>query len=60
VEHEMYDHTSNNWSHRISNKRFKEKFEGHTRQNSIIRYKRQLYLERHMCYRKYCSLKLEV
>ena len=31
VEHEMYDYTSNNWSHRNSNKRFKEKFGSHTR-----------------------------
>jgi len=31
VEHEMYDCTSNNWSHRKSNKRFKEKFGSHTR-----------------------------
>ena len=26
VEPEMQDYTSNKWSHRISNKRFKEKF----------------------------------
>ena len=31
VEYEMCDHTSNNWSQRKSNKRFKEKFESHTR-----------------------------
>jgi hypothetical protein len=31
VEHEMYDHTSNNWSHWNSNERFKEKFGSHTR-----------------------------
>ena len=24
MEHEMHDHTVNNWSHRNSNKRFKE------------------------------------
>jgi hypothetical protein len=30
VEHEMYDYTSNNWSHRNSNKRFREKFGNHT------------------------------
>ena len=30
VEHEMYDYTSNNWSHRSSNKRFKEKYGSHT------------------------------
>jgi len=31
VEPEMLDYTSNNWSHRNSNKRFKEKFGSHTR-----------------------------
>jgi hypothetical protein len=31
VEHEMYDYNSNNWSHRNSNKRFKEKFVSHSR-----------------------------
>jgi len=31
LEHEMYDYTANNWSHRNSNKRFKEKFGSHTR-----------------------------
>ena len=31
VEPEMYDHTSNNWSHRNSNKRFKEKCGSQTR-----------------------------
>jgi hypothetical protein len=31
VEHEMYDYTGNNWSHRNSNKRFIEKFGSHTR-----------------------------
>jgi hypothetical protein len=30
VEHEVCDHTGNNWSHRNSNKRFKEKFESHS------------------------------
>ena len=30
VEHEMYDYTSNNWSHRNSNESFKEKFVSHT------------------------------
>jgi hypothetical protein len=28
---EMYDYTANNWSHRNSNKRFKEKFGSHNR-----------------------------
>jgi hypothetical protein len=31
VEHEMYDYTGNNWSHRNSNKRIKEKFVSQTR-----------------------------
>jgi hypothetical protein len=31
VEHEMYDYTGNNWSHRNCNKRFKDKFGSHTR-----------------------------
>jgi hypothetical protein len=31
VEHEMYDYNGNNWSHRNSNKRFKEKFGNHAR-----------------------------
>jgi hypothetical protein len=30
VEQEMYDNTSNNWSHWNSNKRFKEKFGSYT------------------------------
>jgi hypothetical protein len=31
VEHEMYNYTGNNCSHRNSTKRFKEIFESHTR-----------------------------
>jgi len=31
MEHEMCDYTANSWSHRNSNKRFKEKFRSHTR-----------------------------
>jgi hypothetical protein len=31
MEHEMHDHTVENWSHRMSNKRFKEKFGSCTR-----------------------------
>ena len=31
VEHEMYDYTGNNWSHRNSNKSLKQKFGSHTR-----------------------------
>jgi hypothetical protein len=30
LEHEMYDYTGNNWTHRSSNKMFKEKFGKHT------------------------------
>jgi hypothetical protein len=32
VEHEMYDYTGNNWSHRNSNKRYEDKFVSHTSQ----------------------------
>jgi hypothetical protein len=31
VEHEMYDFTRGNWSHRNGNKRFKEKFRSRNR-----------------------------
>jgi hypothetical protein len=31
MKHEMYDYTGNNWSHRNSNKRFKEKYGIHIR-----------------------------
>ena len=31
VEHEIFDCTGNNWSHRNSNRRLKESFESHTR-----------------------------
>jgi hypothetical protein len=31
VEYEMCDHTGNNWSHRNSNKRFKERCGSHTK-----------------------------
>jgi hypothetical protein len=31
VEHEMYDYNGSNWSHRNSNKRFKETFGSHNR-----------------------------
>jgi len=36
VEYEMYDHTGNNWSHRNSNKRCKEKCGSHTRKTFNI------------------------
>jgi hypothetical protein len=31
VERELFDHACNKWSHRSSDKRFKEKFGSHTR-----------------------------
>ena len=31
AQHEMYGYTGNNWSHRSSNRRFKEIFGSHTR-----------------------------
>jgi hypothetical protein len=31
MAYEMYDYTGNNWNHRNSNKRFKEKFGSHIR-----------------------------
>ena len=31
VEHEMYDYTGNNWSHRNNSKSYKENFESRTR-----------------------------
>ena len=33
VEYEMSEHTGNNWSHRNSNKRFKERCGSHTRKS---------------------------
>ena len=35
VEPEMYDYTNNNWSHRNSNEKLKEKFGSCTRKHSI-------------------------
>jgi hypothetical protein len=35
VEHDMYDYTSNNWSHRNSNKRFKENLEATPEKHSV-------------------------
>ena len=35
VEHEMYGYTGNNWSHRNSKKKFKEKFGSHTRKTFV-------------------------
>jgi len=31
MEHEMCDHTGNNWSHRNGNRRFKEKYGSYTK-----------------------------
>jgi hypothetical protein len=59
VEPEMYNYTSNNWSHWNSNEKLKEKFGSYTRKTFDIQYKRQLYLEHHTLYGKYCSVKLE-
>ena len=45
---EMCDYISNNWSHRNSNKRFKEKLGSRTRKTfDRFTTKRQLYLEHH-------------
>jgi hypothetical protein len=56
----MYDYTGSNWSHRNSNKRFKEKnWQPYKDNIHYIHYKRQLYLEHHIQYGKYCTLKLE-
>jgi hypothetical protein len=35
VEHEVYDQTSNNWSHPNNSKMFQEKFGSHTRKKFI-------------------------
>ena len=35
VQHEVYDYTGNNWSHRKSNKRYLEKYGSHIRKNSV-------------------------
>ena len=60
VEPEMYDCTSNNWSHWNSNEKLKEKFGNYTKKTfDRLTYKRQLYLEHHKQYGKYCSVKLE-
>jgi hypothetical protein len=43
VEHEMYDYTGNNCSHRNSNKRFKGKYGSHTKKTfNIFTTKRKL------------------
>ena len=48
VEPEIYDYTSNNWSHCNSNEKPKEKFGSCTRKTlDRFHYKRQLYLEHH-------------
>ena len=48
VEPEMYDHTSNNWSHWDSNEKLKEKiWKLYQEDTQQIHYKRQLYLEHH-------------
>jgi hypothetical protein len=57
VEPEMYDYTGNNWSHWNGNEKLKENLE--VIPGKQIHYKRQLYLEHHTYYGKYCSVKLE-
>jgi hypothetical protein len=48
VELEVYDFTSNNWSHWNSNEKLQEKFGSCTRKTfERFTYKRQLYLELH-------------
>ena len=48
VEPEMYDYTSNNWSHWNSNEKLKEKFEIYTRKTfDRFTTKDKLYLEHH-------------
>jgi len=51
VDRELCDYTGNDWSHRNSNKSFKEKFGSHSKKRNIeqIHHRRQLrvYLERH-------------
>jgi len=60
VEPEMYDYTSNNWSHWNSKEKLKEKF-GNCTRKTFDRFttKDGLYLERHTYYGKYCSVKFE-
>ena len=59
MEPEMYDHTSNNWSHWNSNTELKEKSASYTRNTFNRLYKRRLYLEHHTYYEKHYSVKLE-
>jgi len=41
VDRELFDHTGNNWSHRNSDKIFKEKFGTHTRK-ILIRFTQEV------------------
>jgi len=50
TKHETYNYTGNNWSHRNSNKRFKEKYGIPTTYN---------YTRNITHYRRYCSMKPE-
>jgi hypothetical protein len=60
VEHEMYDYTGTDWSHWNSNKGFKENFWKPCQEiTQETQHKRQLYVEHHTQYGKYCSVKLE-
>ena len=59
VEHEMYDYTGNNLSHRNGNKRFKESFESHTRKTFNRFTTKDSYIRNVTQYKKCCSLKLK-
>jgi hypothetical protein len=57
VELEMYDYTSNNWSHWKSNENLKEKCGSYnTKTFDKFTTKKQLYLEHHTQYGKYCCV----
>jgi protein required for attachment to host cells len=48
MEQEMYDYTSNNWSHRNSNKRFKENLEPIPEKHSIDSIQKTIILRSHI------------
>ena len=60
VEHEMYDYTGNNWSHRNSYKIFKEESGTIPGKHSIDSLQKPAVLGTSHVLWKYCSLKLEV
>jgi len=59
TEHEPYDYTSNKWSQRNSNKRFKEKYGIHTRKTLNGFPTKYNYTRNITHYREYYSLKPE-